>query len=226
MYFAPKITLPHGLIAKLTKEQEQLRSKIILQKPRNEIKIIAGCDSALIDDQIFSVFVMFSYPELEELEVQTSYSTLELPYISGFLAFREMPNLLKAYEKVKQKPDLIMVDGSGQMHPRRMGIATHLGIILNKSTFGVAKKKLVGSFTEPNKIKGSYSQVIYKDETVALALRSKDKVKPIFVSPGQLCDMDTALEITLATLKKHKLPEPTRIADLYSKQLKSQTVIK
>lgn len=220
MYFAPRIKLPAGLLEKLTAEQNALREKIILEKPTKKFTTIAGCDSALIDDQIFSVFVIFSYPELKEIEIKYSYSKLELPYIPGFLAFREIPNILKAYKKLKIKPDITMVDGNGIMHPRKMGIATHLGVLLNIPTFGVAKKKLVGTFEEPGILKGDSTPVMYKDEQVAVGLRSKDNIKPIFISPGHLCDMETAVALTIATLRKHKLPEPTRLADLYSKKLK------
>jgi deoxyribonuclease V len=204
-------------------KQEQLREKVILQKISQPIRVIAGCDSAFIGEDIFSVFVLFSYPDLEELEVQTHRSRVTLPYIPGFLAFREMPNLLLAYDKLTMKPDLIMVDGNGIMHPRRMGIATQLGITLAIPTIGIAKKKLFGKYVEPEVEKGSHTFVYDKQEKIAVALRSKDKVQPIFVSPGHLCDLETAHEIVIQTLYKHKLPEPTRIADKYSKTMKNNS---
>lgn len=218
----PLSILPPGLISELTEKQRQLRKQLIIQKIDRPIHIIAGCDSALLDNKIFSVFVLFEYPSLKEIEVQTSFSPLTLPYIPGLLAFREIPNLLLAFQKIQHKPDLIMVDGHGIMHPRRMGIAAHLGIVLNVPTFGVAKKRLAGTYLEPDIHKGDYTYVTHQKETVGIALRSKDKVKPIFISPGHLCDISTVTEITLNTLKKHKLPEPTRLADLYSKKLKYQ----
>ena len=209
------------LLPKLTAEQNQLRSQLKLQPLPQPPQFIAGCDSAFIGDHILSVFVVFSFPELEEIEVQHHLSPVTLPYIPGFLAFREIPNLLHAFAKLKQQPDVIMVDGHGIMHPRRMGIATHLGIKLNLPTIGVAKKKLVGKFTEPGLVKGSESPVVHQNEVVGLALRSKENVKPIFVSPGHLCDLETAINIANQTLRHHKLPEPTRIADLYSKKFKA-----
>ncbi len=208
------------LITKFNHEQKALQKNIILKKPDHSPKIIAGCDSAFLEDYIISIFVMFEYPSLKEVEIKFHYSKVEFPYIPGYLSFRELPNLIETYKKIENKPDLVMVDGNGIMHPRRLGIATHLGITLNVPTFGVAKNKLFGKCEIPNEIKGSYTFVKDKDEIIGLALRSKDKVKPIYISPGHLCDLETSLEITMETLRKYKLPEPTRIADKYSKEYK------
>jgi deoxyribonuclease V len=208
------------MIPELREKQNQLRNQIKIQPLAQPVRTIACCDSAFIGDFIFSVFVVFSFPELKELEVQYHYSKVEMQYVPGFLAFREIPNLLLAYQKLQHKPDVIMVDGHGIMHPRRMGIAAHLGIVLNVPTFGVAKKKLVGMFEPPAETKGSFSNLYHQKELLGVVLRSKDKVKPIFISPGHLCDVNSAFELTLQTLRRHKLPEPTRIADLYSKKLK------
>ncbi|MEP7167299.1 MAG: thioredoxin-dependent thiol peroxidase [Candidatus Woesebacteria bacterium] len=212
--------IPPGLLQKLKKEQDELRAQIILSKPPYPIHIISGCDSALIGDDIFSVFVTFSYPDLKELEIVTKRSPLPLPYIPGFLAFREIPNLLLAYTKLKTKPDLIMVDGQGIMHPRRMGIATHLGIKLQVPTIGVGKSKLFGTYSEPDLAPGSFTSVTHKEEVLGIALRSKLRSNPLFISPGYLCDIETAKNLVLATLRGYRLPEPTRLADKYSKILK------
>jgi deoxyribonuclease V len=220
VWYRKREKAPAGLLKKLTQEQKALREKIILKPLEKPIQFIAGCDSAFKGDMITSIFVIFTFPELIELEVVSSTSQVTLPYIPGFLAFREIPNLLLAYKKLKQKPDLIMVDGQGIMHPRRMGIGAHLGIVLNLPTIGIAKSKLVGEFHEPGLKKGDYTEVFHKQEMIGYCLRSKDNIKPLFISPGHLCDMKDTLHITLNTLKKHKLPEPTRIADKYSKELK------
>ncbi len=200
-----------------------MQQRVIIQKPDFELKLIAGCDSSFIgEDTILSVFVLLTYPALEVVEKVWHHGPVELPYIPGFLAFREAPNLLKAYEKLQQKPDLIMVDGHGISHPRRLGIATHLGLHLNKPTMGVAKKVLVGKYTEPAPAKGSITPLIYKDELIANVIRTKDKVKPVFVSPGHLMDLESATEIAMACSIKHKLPEPTRLADHYAAVFKSE----
>jgi deoxyribonuclease V len=224
MFFRQKVVVPPELMKELTQKQEELMKKLQLKTPKDlNIKILAGCDSSIINDEyIFSIFVNFKYPTLEVLEYSYDVAKISLPYIPGFLAFREIPALLKAYRKLKLEPDLIMVDGNGIIHKRKMGIASHLGILLNKPTIGVAKKLLFGKFLPASPTKGSYSPVANpNNETIGYALRTKDRVKEVFVSPGHLTDLKTALEITLNCIREHKLPEPTRIADLYSKKYKN-----
>lgn len=205
------------VLQELTAQQRQMQGNIILQKPDFELKYIAGCDSSFIgEDTILSVFILLTYPRLEVVEKVWHHGAVDLPYIPGFLSFREAPNLLKAYEKLQQKPDLIMVDGHGISHPRRLGIATHLGLHLNKPTMGVAKKVLVGKYTEPAAIKGSIAPLVYKDEVIANVVRTKDNIKPVFVSPGHLIDLQSATDIAMHCALKHKLPEPTRLADHYA----------
>ncbi|HWA52358.1 MAG TPA: endonuclease V [Patescibacteria group bacterium] len=191
-------------LKKLKQEQLGLQKQIKLNK-LPKINLIAGCDSSLIGSyrnytQIFSVFVVFTYPELQEIEVQTNISPLTFPYIPGFLSFREIPNLLKVYKKIENKPDLIMVDGSGLIHPRHMGIA---------------KKKLYGNIVSDKIIDPK------TNEQLGFSVKTKARANPIFVSPGTFCDLESSLSITLSCLKGYKLPEPTRIADLYSKKLKN-----
>ncbi|WP_242916183.1 deoxyribonuclease V [Pontibacter liquoris] len=211
------------LLRELTEQQRVLQQRIIIQKPDFELKLIAGCDSSFIgEDTILSVFVLLTYPGLEVVEKVWHHGPVELPYIPGFLAFREAPNLLKTYEKLQQKPDLIMVDGHGISHPRKLGIATHVGLHLNKPTMGVAKKVLVGKYTEPAAAKGSVSPLVYKNEVIANVLRTRDNVKPVFVSPGHLMDVASATEIAMACAIKYKLPEPTRLADHYAAVFKSE----
>ena len=205
------------LLRELTALQNKMQQRIIIQQPDFNLKLIAGCDSSFIgEDSILSVFVLMTYPELEVLEKVWHHGPVELPYVPGFLAFREAPNLLEAYKKLQQKPDLIMVDGHGISHPRRLGIATHLGLHLEKPTMGVAKKVLVGKYKEPAATKGSISPLEYKGETIANVIRTKDNIKPVFVSPGHLMDLESATEIALNCATKYKLPEPTRLADHYA----------
>ncbi|TXK20945.1 deoxyribonuclease V [Pontibacter qinzhouensis] len=212
-----------ALVRDLTRQQEEMQHQVILQKPDFDLKLIAGCDSSFLDENtILSVFVLLTYPALELVEKVWHVGPVTLPYVPGFLSFREAPNLLKTYELLQQKPDLIMVDGHGISHPRRLGIATHLGLHLQKPTMGVAKKVLVGKYTEPAPEKGALSPLAYKGEIIANVLRTKDKVKPVFVSPGHLLDLDTATTVALACTLKHKLPEPTRLADHYAAVLKPE----
>ncbi|MDB5261321.1 MAG: endonuclease, partial [Adhaeribacter sp.] len=151
-----------------------------------------------------------------------NYAPVQMPYVPGFLAFREAPNLLLAYDKLQTKPDLIMVDGHGISHPRRLGIASYLGVLLQKPTMGVAKKILVGQYTLPAAEKGSLSPIVHRGELIANTLRTKEKVKPVFVSAGHLLDLETATRLAIETTRKHKLPEPTRLADYYAEELKKE----
>lgn len=222
MYYRPHPIVEPGLVQSLTARQKEMSQQVVLAKPDFPIHTIAGCDSSYIGENILSVFVLLSYPELEIMEIQYHYGPVELPYIPGLLAFREAPNLVQAYEKLSTKPDLIMVDGHGIAHPRRLGIASHLGVLLNKPTMGVAKKILVGKYEPPAPEKGALTPLFYRQEHIANTLRTKDKVKPVFVSPGHLMDLETATEMALATTRKHKLPEPTRLADHYAAVLKKE----
>ena len=211
-----------GLIQKLTEQQRELSKQVIIQKPTFPLNTIAGCDSSFIGENILSVFVVLDFNSLAILETQWHYDTVELPYIPGFLAFREAPNLLKAYDKLSLKPDVIMVDGHGISHPRRMGIASHLGVHLQKPTMGLAKNILAGKFEEPAPSQGSTSPVIHRQEHIANAIRTKEKVKVVFASAGHLMDLETATRLALETTRKHKLPEPTRLADHYAEVYKKE----
>ncbi|WP_205504197.1 deoxyribonuclease V [Rufibacter psychrotolerans] len=212
------------LVKQLTEQQEKLRQQVVLQKPDFELKLLAGCDSSFIGENILSVFVVLRYPVLELVESVWHYGPVALPYIPGFLAFREAPNLVQAYAKLQHTPDLIMVDGHGIAHPRRLGIASQLGVLLNKPTMGVAKKVLTGKYEEPAMTKGSLSTLTHRGEHIGNVIRTKDKVKPVFVSPGHLMDLESATTIALATAIKHKLPEPTRLADHYAEVYKKEVL--
>ena len=210
------------IVRTLTTRQNEMAQQVIIREPDFKLKTIAGCDSSFIGENILSVFILLSWPDLEILEKVYHYDAVELPYIPGFLAFRESPNLLKAYEKLQTKPDLIMVDGHGIAHPRRLGIASQLGVLLNKPTMGVAKKILAGKYEEPGPEKGAISPIIHKNEHIGNVLRTKEKVKPVFISPGHLTDLKNATEIAVKTAVKHKLPEPTRLADYYAEVFKGE----
>ena len=141
----------------------------------------------------------------------------KFPYIPGLLSFREIPAIIKVMEKLTHLPDLLMVDGHGIAHPRRMGIAAHLGVITNMPSIGVAKKRLTGQFEQPQSAKFSESKLYYKDELIGVVLQSRERTKPIFISPGNMIDIRSSLEIVKSCIIKHKLPEPTRLADKLSK---------
>ncbi|MCX7947347.1 MAG: deoxyribonuclease V [candidate division WOR-3 bacterium] len=202
----------------LKEKQNELRRKVILKPLDTEIKYIAGCDSAFRGELINSVFVILEYKTLRVVEIKNLVSHTDFPYIPGFLAFREAPNLLNVYKTLSIKPDLIMVDGHGISHPRGLGIASHLGVLLNIPTIGVAKSLLVGKYKKPCMKKGCSEIVYFNGKVVAYALRSKDDTQEIFVSPGHLIDLNSALSVVLNTLRGYRLPEPIRLADYYSRK--------
>jgi deoxyribonuclease V len=197
--------------------QKELRSKIKLVPLRKEIKYIGGADVSmnLFATHGFAGFVTLSYPDLALVDHAVVKEKINFPYIPGLLSFREIPMLLKAWKNLKQKPDVIIVDGVGIAHPRRMGIATHLGLLLNVPTIGCSKNLLTGVYEEPGDEPGSIAYIYdtyNKREIIGAALRTKMGVKPVFVSPGHLITLPETIDIVKKCILKHRLPEPTRIA--------------
>ena len=156
--------------------------------------------------------VVLSYPELKVVEVRLSRSRLRLPYIPGLLSFREAPLILDACWSLERVPDLILVDGQGISHPRRLGLASHLGLFLDTPTIGCAKSRLIGTFDEPPAEKGTYSSLLDDDEVIGAVVRTRSHVKPLFVSVGHRCRLADAIRLTLACTTTYRLPEPTRLA--------------
>ena len=159
--------------------------------------------------------VIFEFPSFKIIERKHCVSTVNFPYIPGLLTFREGPSLLEAFEKIKIEPDIILFDGQGIAHPRRMGIATHLGLFLDKPTIGCAKSKLCGNYSSLGEKKGEYTLLKENNEILGAALRTRDRVKPIFVSPGNKIDLFTSIEIVLKCTRKYRLPIPVREAHIF-----------
>jgi deoxyribonuclease V len=156
--------------------------------------------------------VVLSYPSLEPVEIQTVTNRIEFPYIPGLLSFREAPLLLAACEKLTVTPDLVMVDGQGIAHPRRMGLASHLGLCLDIPTIGCAKSRLCGTHEEPGNEAGSYTVLLDNGEVIGAVLRTRTGVKPVYVSIGHRIDLHSAVSRVLACCRGYRLPEPTRLA--------------
>ena len=194
--------------------QTELSSRIILSGELPQISYIAGCDvSSEWRGKIFyAAIVIMSYPELYVVEEASAVMEVGFPYVPGLLSFREMPVLLKAWEKISIVPDLIMCDGSGLIHPRFFGLACHLGLWLNLPAIGAAKNLLCGAYDNLSNTKGSTSPVIYKGKFVGAALRTRSGVKPVFVSPGHLISIDDAVKHVLNAAPNYRLPEPLRAA--------------
>lgn len=158
--------------------------------------------------------VVLSYPELAVAEVQTVEDSIDFPYVPGLLSFREAPITLAACAKLEITPDLFLVDGQGIAHPRRLGLASHLGLFLDRPTIGCAKSRLIGSYFEPAQEAGSSTELLDKDEVIGAALRTKAGVKPIYVSIGHRVDLEAAVYWAMRCCRGYRLPEPTRLAHL------------
>lgn len=158
--------------------------------------------------------VVLKYPELELVETKIVNGELDFPYVPGLLSFRESPLTLAACERLTITPDLILVDGQGIAHPRRMGLASHLGLFLDIPTVGCAKSLLCGSYEAPGTEPGSYTEVVDSGEVIAAALRTRQGVKPVYVSIGHKVDLQTAIQWVINCCRGYRLPEPTRLAHL------------
>jgi deoxyribonuclease V len=206
-----------------------------------EIKTVAGLDAAFLltgsqafkakanrwrtpgeANQAIAAVVVYTYPEMEEIERAWAKVRLHFPYVPGFLSFREIPALLAALRKVGRMPDLLFCDGQGYAHPRRMGLATHLGIILDRPTIGCAKSILIGEHQALAARSGAWSPLIDHDETVGAALRTRTGVNPIYVSQGHRVSLQTAIRMTLSVSDGVRIPRPTRDADHMVRRLKAQ----
>ncbi|RLI91021.1 MAG: deoxyribonuclease V [Candidatus Altiarchaeales archaeon] len=210
-------------LEKLAEVQEMLRKKVVLADTLpNEIKYVAGVDQSFPNEkEVISAIVLLRFPELSLKAKSFSRVKVNFPYIPGFLAFRELPAILKAWKNLSKKPDVLLVDGHGIAHPRGLGIASHLGVLIKRPTIGVAKRLLVGKYKAVRE-EMLASEIIYQGKLVGYALKSKPNCKEIFISPGNMISAERALEITKKCIAKHKLPEPLRLAHRLSKELKEE----
>ncbi len=196
--------------------QKALRPLIRLQKLPRPPQTIAGADISYnrFSDDFFACVVVLSLPDFIEVERVFARGTATFPYVPGYLSFREIPTLLKAFEKLKRKPDAVMADGQGIAHPRRLGIAAHLGLILDVPTFGCGKSKLFGVAKEPGESRGSVSNLADPKtaEIIGALVRTKQRAKPVIISPGHKITLEEAVALTLQTARGYRIPEPTRRA--------------
>ncbi len=215
--------------------QKQLAPQVQQTELKTKPKTIAGLDCALSKNKgkIVAAVVILRMPnvtrdlwgpikqtDFEIIETATASQKLTFPYIPGLLSFRESPVCIAAVEKLKNEPDAFMTDGQGIAHPRRFGIAAHLGLFFDKPTIGCAKSRLTGSFEEPAAEKGAYSPLNDRDDVIGAVVRTRSNVGPVFVSVGNKCLLKDAIEITLAWTTKYRLPEPTRLAHQFVSKLK------
>ncbi len=177
--------------------------------------LVAGVDAAFPDQgrTTRAAAVLMRFPDLEPVEEVVHEQATELPYIPGLLSFRELPAILGALDRLSLPPDLVLCDGQGRAHPRRFGIACHLGVITGLATIGVGKSRLCGRHEEPGPEKGDAVDLLDEDELIGRVLRSRRRVRPVYISVGHRVSLQTAVELVLACTPKYRLPEPVRLAD-------------
>jgi len=202
--------------------QRQLRERIRVEPLRRPIRTIAGCDISFnkFEETVYAGIVVLRIDTLEIVDQAGIVSTATFPYVPGLLTFREGPSLLQAWNDLHTLPDVVMFDGHGMAHPRRMGIAAHMGLWLDRPTFGCGKSILVGAFDALPPERGSRSPLVHKDEEIGIALRTKNKVNPVFISTGHLIDLESAIDLTLRCHTGYRIPEPTRRAHLLVNELR------
>jgi deoxyribonuclease V len=205
--------------------QRELQKRVKTENGFREINRIAGVDLAQIrgGEQLICGILVYSFPELIEIERSFAIVRVVFPYIPGLLAFREGPAIIETVKQLKTKPDVLMVDGQGIAHPRGCGIASHVGVILDIPSIGVAKKRLYGKFEEPEEVRGDWTELsTHSGKSLGAALRTKDKTRPVFVSIGHKIDLKTSINVTLQCASGFRIPEPTRQADIFVAELKKK----
>lgn len=207
-----KLKVGKNRLSELKKEQLKLAKKVIIEDKVDikEIKLIGGCDQAFFNDKIISSIIILN-KKLALIEKKYSVSKINFPYIPGFLSYREVPSVIKTYKKLKYKPDILLCDFNGILHPRGIGAASHLGVLLDICTIGVAKNLLCG------KIKNDY--IYLNNEKIGYQLKT-GKFKPIYISPGNKISLKTSVEIVKKLIIKNRLPEPLKLAHLYANEVK------
>jgi deoxyribonuclease V len=210
--------------------QSQMREKVVLQPLPGNLNLVAGADISFnkFSDVIYAGIVVLRLPELEVVATSGVITTTQFPYVPGLLSFREAPALLEAWEKLTVQPEVLFLDGQGIAHPRRIGIASHIGLWLELPTIGCAKSLLVGKYEEPLPEAGSWTPLVHKSDIIGAALRTKHRVNPVYISPGHLADLPDSIDLALRCSKdyatnrtsKYRIPEPTRLAHLFVNALR------
>jgi deoxyribonuclease V len=201
--------------------QEALKDRIILKKTFSKLETIGGGDVAYSRDGnlLFAVIAVLSFPNLEILDMATADGKIPFPYIPTLLSFREGPILIKTFQRLKIKPDVMIFDGQGIAHPRGMGLASHMGLWLNIPSIGCAKTPLLDEFVSPGPLKESFEWIFKGRGKVGAVLRTKEKVKPLFISPGHRIDLSTSIQLILESCKGYRFPEPLRKAHQASRKM-------
>ncbi|HLW68762.1 MAG TPA: deoxyribonuclease V [Gemmataceae bacterium] len=202
--------------------QRKMASRIDAQVPLTCMELVAGADISydLATQKTYATVLLFRLADDQVIETQDVILETKFPYVSGLLTFREAPALLKAFAKLKNTPDVVMIDGQGIAHPRRIGLASNVGLWLDLPTIGCAKSRLIGTFKAPAKQAGSLSPLMDKEEQVGYVVRTRENVNPVFVSVGHKIDLASAVRVVLACCRGYRIPEPTRLADIRVDELR------
>jgi len=198
---------------------ERVRIEDDLPRP---VRTVAGVDCSYEKhgDLFHAAVVVLSLPGLEPVEEASARDKVTFPYVPGLLSFRELPVVLEAFRSLQAVPDAVLVDGQGIAHPRRLGLASHLGLWLDLPTVGCAKSRLCGEHDDPVSVRGEMTPLRVGDEQVGVVLTTRDGVKPLFISPGHKTDIAGAVRLVLACGTRYRMPEPTRLAHLASNRLR------
>jgi deoxyribonuclease V len=208
-----------GSVAEAKVIQQQLAKQVVISSFQGDINYIAGIDVAFPNSgkTTRAAVVLLEYPSLRLVEQVVHESPTVIPYIPGVLSFREGGAVLMALKKLVNRPDILMFDGQGVAHPLGLGIASHVGVVLNMPSIGIAKSCLIGDYNEPEQFKGTATDLVVRGQHCGYVVRSRTNVKPLFISPGHLITKEQALSLALECVTKFRLPEPTRLADKLSK---------
>ena len=202
------------------KLQYELQKYIKIKRLEKEPEILAACDVAFREGKALGAVIVMDANALNVLQIIKKEKEINYPYVPGLLTFREAPVLIECFSDLKFNPDIFIFDGQGLAHPRKMGLATHMGILINKPSIGCAKSILFGSYKLPSPKKGSYSYLKGKEgEIIGALLRTRGSTKPICVSIGNKITLNESIEFILKVSPKYRIPEPIRIADKASKRL-------
>lgn len=202
-------------LTQATAIQDDLRAKLRFDLAEDvDFNTIGGADISFNkgSNQFFAAIVILSFPNMTLQSYALAHGSSDFPYIPGFLGFREVPSLLKAWDMIPNKPDVLVLDGQGILHPRKMGIASHFGVLTQHLTLGCAKNSLFGKYEEPRLEKYSESPIYAHHEVLGYALRTKDRTQPVYISPGYGLNTSQVLTIIRKCIGKYRIPEPTRIA--------------
>lgn len=197
--------------------QERLREQVVTEDRLSVVERVAGVDTHYDVNRLWAAVVVLTFPDLVIVESALINRPLTFPYVPGLLSFREAPATLELLDQLSAKPDLLLVDGHGLAHPRRFGLACHLGVLADVPTIGVAKSRLIGTYQEPGIERGAWSELVDRGETIGAVLRTRRAVRPVFVSIGHRISLKTAIDLVLCCTGRFRLPEPIRLADILSR---------